>query len=94
MSDLGFSHPGWLWLLPLCLLPLWRWQRRTLDYPALSLLPPDPLSRLLDAGIRVLVSLLLAALITAMAAPFRGEQRVEKPVPVPMWSSCWIAVPA
>ncbi|HPE61992.1 MAG: VWA domain-containing protein [Thiothrix sp.] len=78
MENLSFSHPDWFWLLPLCLLPLWRWQRRNLDYPAIGLLPPDLPSRLLDLGIRVLLMLLLATLITAMAEPFRGEQRVEK----------------
>ncbi|MEZ5450141.1 MAG: vWA domain-containing protein [Thiolinea sp.] len=78
METLSFARPEWLWLLPLALLPLWRWQGKEQAYPALHLLPADGLSRLLDWGIRLASGLLLAALLTGMAEPYQGAQTINR----------------
>ena len=78
MEALNFAQAHWLWLLPLALLPLWRWQRHGHAYPALTLVPADPLSNWLHGLIRLLAALLIASLLVAMAEPYEGEETVEK----------------
>lgn len=72
-----FDSPGWLWLLPLIILP---WLRST-GQPAVNawtaLLPPDPGSRLIDLGLRALASIVIGLLVLALAGLARIGQSVE-----------------
>ena len=78
LMTVGWGH-GWvLWLLPLALLPLIWHGRRVSDYSTLTVLPTDPLSSGFDWALRLLTVLALAALIIALAAPFRPTQTVER----------------
>lgn len=70
-------------LWPLLLLPcaIWPWCLRGQTYfkhPALQGLPADPLSRWLERGWKLCVSLLWLALVIALSGPFLKSRAVEK----------------
>lgn len=74
----GFTHPGWLWLLPLVLLPMWRSPLTALDYSWNPLLPGDGWSRLFDYGLRLAGVLAFAGLIGGLAGTHLPEYSVER----------------
>jgi len=72
----AFDHPWLLLLLPACLPPLlgrgWRWQ----PTPSTDLFPPDPLSTGLDAALRVIAAIPIAALILGLAGLHTPRQTI------------------
>jgi mxaC protein len=76
--SLEFAHPGWLWLLPLAILPWLRRSGREQVHPWLALVPRDRLSSAADWTVRLLGSLLVAATLLALAGLQRKEQPVER----------------
>ncbi|MBQ0942046.1 VWA domain-containing protein [Ideonella sp. 4Y16] len=78
---LGFVHPGWLWALPLALLP---WGvpgaavLRPLRFAHLALWPADAASRALALALRAASSLGLAAMLLALAQPYRPAYEVQR----------------
>ncbi|HUL13074.1 MAG TPA: vWA domain-containing protein [Methylococcaceae bacterium] len=76
--SLGFSQPGWLWLVPLALLPLWCSPLTPCGYSWNLLLPGDGLSRLLDYALRLAGVLAFAGLIFGLAGLYRREFTVER----------------
>jgi mxaC protein len=76
--NFGFSQPGWLWLAPLAVLPLWRSSFVAAGYGWNRLLPADGLSRGLDYALRLAGFLAFAGLILGLAGLFRREFTVER----------------
>jgi mxaC protein len=74
----GFTQPGWLWLAPLALLPLWRTFLAPAGYSWNRLLPGDGLSRLLDGALRLAGVLAFAGLVLGLAGLHRREFTVER----------------
>jgi mxaC protein len=74
----ALSHPLLLLLLPLALLPWFGAGRPRRVYPALALLPEDPLSRWLSAAERLLASIAITALLVALSGPYRPEVEIER----------------
>ncbi len=74
----SFDHPWVLWLLPLAALPLLARPGEALTHAWTALLPRDAASRMLGAALRGVGVLALAALIVAMAEPYRPEYDVER----------------
>lgn len=71
-----FDQPVWLLGLAAALLP-WRWHgQHRVDWASVSSLPPDPLSRLVDAALRLLASIAIAAAALSLA----GAHRVGAPI--------------
>jgi mxaC protein len=64
-------------LLPLALLP---WFNHNLDKTVawVELVPVDPLSRFFNIGLKLLATLVIAALVLALAGPSLPEQKVER----------------
>jgi mxaC protein len=75
---MSFAHPGLLWLLPLALAPLIVPAGRALPYSWLALMPRDRASDALRWVLRAAACLALAAVIVALAGPYRPEYRVER----------------
>jgi mxaC protein len=79
MNLLGMEwfNPWVLILLPLVLLP---WFNHNLDKTVawVDLVPVDPLSRFFNIGLKLLATLIIAALILALAGPSLPEQKVER----------------
>lgn len=77
LLGLEWFHPWFLALLPLVFLP---WFNHNLDKTVawVELVPVDPLSRLFSIGLKTLSSLVIAALILALAGPSAPEQTVER----------------
>jgi mxaC protein len=73
-----FANPWWLVLLPLALLPWWRASGVRGVHPWTRLLPPDPLSRIIDLGCRTLATMVMASLVLALAGLARVGQPVER----------------
>lgn len=65
-------------LLPLALLPLLVDARRPLAYPAPTLLPADPLSRMLGVLVQLCAAALIAALVLGLAGLHRPAREVER----------------
>lgn len=78
MSDLGFSEPSALLLLPLALLPWLRTGRALLTYSSLAMVPRDPWSSIAGLAFRLLASATIALLVLGLAQVSRGETRVER----------------
>lgn len=74
----ALEHPLALLLLPLALLPLLRHGQTTVPYAAVSLLPDDRLSRLLDVALRIAGAVAVVAIVLGISGLFRTEQRVER----------------
>ncbi len=73
-----FDNPWWLMLLPLALLPWWRSSGVRGVHPWTHLLPPDPLSRVIDLGCRALAAMVVATLVLVLAGLARVGQPVER----------------
>ena len=75
---MSFDDPAWLWLLPLALLPLVAKLRGALPNAWIALLPHDRASQALQWALRAAAVLVLAALLVAIAGPYRPEYEVER----------------
>ncbi len=75
---MSFDQPAWLWLLPMALLPLFARVRGALPNAWVALLPPDRASQALHCLLRGAAVLGLAAVIVAVAGPYRPEFEVER----------------
>lgn len=75
---MSFESPGWLWLLPLALLPLWARRGAALPNAWVTLVPHDAASDLLQWALRGAAVIALAALLLALAGPYRPEYPVER----------------
>ncbi|MCB1749390.1 MAG: VWA domain-containing protein [Gammaproteobacteria bacterium] len=75
---LDLEHPAALLLLPLALVPLIVHGQSTVVHAAVDLLPEDGLSRAIDAGLRLLGALAVAAMVLGIGGLYRAEQRVER----------------
>lgn len=73
---LALAHPLGLLLLPLALLPFLARGADAFRYSALAMLPPDPLSRAVELGLRCLA----AACVVALALGVSGLHRVAEDV--------------
>jgi mxaC protein len=79
MNGLLFDSPLWLLLLPLALLPLLRGMRGNAQRtPWLALLPRDGVSMLIDALLRVVAAVAIAATVLVLAAPYREGEEVAR----------------
>lgn len=74
----GVDHPLLLWLLPLALLPLVATAFRRRGIPSATLVPDDPLSRAMAAGLRAAGTFAILALILGIAGLHRREQSVQR----------------
>lgn len=75
---MNFDQPGWLWLLPLALLPLVAQTRGALPNAWAALLARDRASQTLQWALRAAAVLALAAVTVGMAGPYRPEYQVER----------------
>ncbi|HJV72079.1 vWA domain-containing protein [Ideonella sp.] len=75
---MSLDAPGWLWLLPLALLPLWARRGVALPNAWVTLVPHDAASDLLQWALRGAAVLALAALMLGLAGPYRPEYPVER----------------
>ena len=76
--NLEIDHPWVLLLLPLCLLPLLASAGAPLRYSSLLLIPPDPLSRALEIGVRATGAATIAMLLMGLSGPFLPADQVER----------------
>jgi len=74
----SFESPWLLWLLPLAALPLVATPATPLGYSSLALLPRDRASDALQLALRTAGCVALAALVIALAGPYRPEYQVER----------------
>jgi mxaC protein len=75
---MSFSHPYFLWLLPLAILPLIFQRAHSKNYSWLDMLPADPLSDLIGLILKILAVLILSAIIFGLASPHSNQQQVER----------------
>jgi mxaC protein len=75
---MNFDHGWLLWLLPLAALPLLAASAPVLSNGWLAFAPRDGASRVIGWALRVAAALALAALIVALAGPYRPETTVER----------------
>ncbi len=75
---MSFQSPWWLLLLPLCLLPFWLKSRQGQWYSWVAILPQDKVSRLMEQGLKALVSALLLCVLLALAHPQGPEKVVQR----------------
>ena len=73
-----FEHPWLLALLPLALLPFFARHGGALGNAWVAMLPRDRASDALAWGLRGAGALALAALVVALAGPYRAEYEVER----------------
>lgn len=74
----GVDHPAMLALLLLAVLPLLATPFRRRGIAATSLIPADPLSRILGVGLRLAGVVAMVALVLGLAGLHRREQSVER----------------
>lgn len=67
-----------LFFLPLALVPLLLKKFIAFDHPAISFMPEDWLSRLVESAWRWSAAILIAALCIALSRPYLTEQQTEK----------------
>lgn len=75
--SLGFAHPWVLWALPLALLPLAQARSSPIVLPWLTLVPVDLVSRYLNLLLRALAVCAIAAMVIALAGPYRSRAPVQ-----------------
>mgnify|MGYP000026498357 CR=1 FL=1 len=77
LFGLEWIYPGFLLMLPLSLLP---WLNHNLDKTVawVELIPVDPWSRFFSIALKLLATLLIAALLMALASPSMPEQKIER----------------
>ncbi|MEF7613025.1 vWA domain-containing protein [Aquincola sp. MAHUQ-54] len=78
MTALHFDAPGWLWLLPLAALPWLLRRRESLANTWLASLPRDGPSDAIGLLLHAAAVMALAALVIALAGPYRPEYTVER----------------
>lgn len=78
MMAIAFEIPWALSGLLLILLPLLSTGVKPTSHPWLAVLPPDPVSVLFSAGIRLIGTLTLAALILGLSGIHLKEQQIER----------------
>ena len=76
--NLGFSEPWALLLGMTALLPLFRRGQAAMPYSAISMLPNDPLSTMLDRLLRLAAAAAALSLSLGIAGPYLREQWVER----------------
>lgn len=76
--SLSVAHAWVLWLLPLSLLPLFLRRQATVSYSSLIVVPRDRLSELVGVMVRLVPTLLLAALIIAVSGLFKPAEEIER----------------
>jgi mxaC protein len=75
---MAFSHPWFLWLLPLALLPLVFQRAHSKNYSWLDMLPADPLSDLVGLILKALAVLTLLFIVLGLSAPHTNQQEIER----------------
>ncbi|HDZ16318.1 MAG TPA: VWA domain-containing protein [Methylophaga aminisulfidivorans] len=77
LVGLDWGYPWLLLFLPLALLP---WVNHNLDKTVawVHLVPVDPLSNVINIGLKLLASIAIASLILALASPSLPEQKQER----------------
>lgn len=75
---MSFDDTWVLWALPVALLPLWRGSGPALASGWLAYAPRDGASAALGWLLRALAALAVAALLVALAGPYRPEYTVER----------------
>ena len=75
---MSFDEPGWLWLLPLALLPLLASVSGALPNAWVAMLPRDAASQALQWALRAAAVLGIAAIVVGLAGPYRPEYEVER----------------
>jgi mxaC protein len=78
LAVMMFDDVWVLWLLPLAALPLFAQTGRPLANGWLALAPRDRASAIAGWALRVTMALALAAIVFALAGPYRPEYRVER----------------
>ena len=73
-----FDDAWLLWMLPLAALPLWAASRPALSNGWLAFAPRDRASSVIGWALRAAAALALAALLLALAGPYRPETTVER----------------
>jgi mxaC protein len=73
-----FAHPWALLLLPLAVLPLLRRRRDTLPFSYAAWLPGDPLGHIAGWLWRVLATLAIFSIVTALAGPGKPQTQVAR----------------
>ncbi len=76
MSNIDFTHPWVLLLLPLALLPLIRSRKDTLVYSSLAWLPRDRVGELAAVLGKAFAVIAISSIIFALAGPGRPESQV------------------
>lgn len=74
----GFETPGWLLLLPLAALPWLLRRREALPNTWAATLPHDAASDAIAFALHAASALAIAALVLALAGPYRPEVRIER----------------
>ncbi len=75
---MAFSHPWFLWLLPLALLPLVFQRAHSKNYSWLDMLPADPLSDFVGLILKALAVLTLLFIVLGLSAPHTNQQEIER----------------
>jgi len=75
---ISLTHPSALWLLPLALLALLPGVAHELRNSAAAQMPRDRASAALNAALRLVALLALAAIVIGIGGPYRPEYPVEK----------------
>jgi mxaC protein len=76
--NLVLTYPWALLLSPLALIPLFLRSQGITRYSYTPLIPKDALSTVIDWLIRLIAASAIAALVLALAGPYRREQSVER----------------
>ena len=78
LATLAWDDARWLWLLPLCVLPLLPRATAASRVPHLAWLPPDRIGPIAEGLLRVIAALAIAATVIALAGPERPESGVTR----------------
>ena len=76
--NIGFLHPWALLLAALAIIPWYRRGQPTLYYSSLAMIPADPLSDLIDKGLRLAGIGTCLCLAMGAAGPYWREQYVDR----------------
>jgi mxaC protein len=76
--NLELDHPWVLLLLPLCLVPLLAGAGAAIRYSTFLLLPADPVSRILEIGLRFVAAGTITLVLLGLSHPFLPATQVER----------------
>ena len=76
--NIGVLYPLALLLLPLALIPIFFHGQTAINYSSLSLLPADPISRVVSGLLRVIQVACVIAIVLGIAGLHRSEEAVER----------------